>query len=239
MAKIGKRLVAANKNVDSEKFYNLADAVSILKKNSTAKFDETIDIAINLGVDPKHADQMVRGMVSLPAGTGKTVKVAVFAKGAKAEEAQKAGADLVGDDELMDKIKSGDISFDRCIATPDMMAKLAAAVGKILGPKGLMPNPKLGTVTLNVAEAVKNAKSGQVEFKVDKTGIVHAGVAKASFSEQNILANVQAFLVAINRAKPSGAKGIYVQSIALSSTMSPSVKVDIVDAMSALSRTAA
>ena len=238
MVKIAKRTRAANENVDSLKIYSLGDALPILKKNATAKIDETIDIAVKLGVDPKHADQMVRGMVTLPSGTGKTIRVAVFAKGAKAEEATKAGADIVGDDDLMEAIKGGQINFDRCIATPDMMAKLAAAVGKILGPRGLMPNPKLGTVTLDIAKAVKDAKGGQVEFKVEKNGIVQAGIGKASFSEKDIRANVIAFMSAINHARPAGAKGIYIQKVSMSSTMSPGLTLDITDLLANLTKAA-
>lgn len=238
MAKTAKRMSAANQNVDPLKIYTLVEALPILKKNATAKFDETIDIAINLGVDPKHADQMVRGMVTLPSGTGKTIRVAVFAKGAKADEAKKAGADLVGDDELLESIKAGEINFDRCIATPDMMAKVAAAVGKILGPRGLMPNPKLGTVTIDVAKAVKDAKGGQVEFKVEKNGIVQAGIGKASFSEKDIRANVIAFISAINHARPNGAKGIYIQKVSMSSTMGPGLVLDVADLLASLTRAA-
>jgi len=239
MAKIAKRIITASKNIDSLKLYTVDEALPILKNNATSKFDETIDIAINLGVDPKHADQMVRGMVTLPSGTGKTIRVAVFAKGTKADEASKAGADLVGDDDLMEAIKSGEINFDRCIATPDMMAKLAAAVGKILGPRGLMPNPKLGTVTMDIAKAVKDAKGGQVEFKVEKNGIVQAGIGKASFDEQKLRANVIAFVSAINQARPNGAKGIYIQKISMSSTMAPGLVLDVTDVLANLTRSAA
>lgn len=234
----GKRIRAARLNVVAGKVYSLDEALPVIKKNAVAKFDETIDISVNLGVDPKHADQMLRGMVSLPSGTGKTIRIAVFAKGAKADEAKKAGADIVGEDDLIESIKGGQINFDRCIATPDMMAKLAAAVGKILGPRGLMPNPKLGTVTLDIAQAVKDAKGGQVEFKVEKNGIVQAGIGKASFSEQDIRANVIAFMTAINHAKPSGAKGIYIQKISLSSTMAPGLVIDVQDVVSKLTRAA-
>jgi large subunit ribosomal protein L1 len=239
MAKVAKRIFAASKNIDALKVYKIDEALPVLKKNATAKFDETIDISINLGVDPKHADQMVRGMVTLPSGTGKTIRVAVFAKGAKADEAAKAGADLVGDDDLMESIKSGEINFDRCIATPDMMAKLAAAVGKILGPRGLMPNPKLGTVTMDIAKAVTDAKGGQVEFKVEKNGIVQAGIGKASFGEDKLRANVVAFVSAINQAKPNGAKGIYIQKISMSSTMAPGLVLDVTDVLANLTRSAA
>jgi large subunit ribosomal protein L1 len=237
--KIAKRMSAAKQNIDELKSYLLSDALTLVKKNATAKFDETIDIAMILGVNPKHADQMVRGMVALPSGTGKTIKVAVFAKGAKAEEATKAGADIVGEDDLLDAIKSGDINFDRCIATPDMMAKIAASVGKILGPRGLMPNPKLGTVTLDVAKAVKDAKGGQVEFKVEKNGIIHAGLGKASFSESNLRENVIAFISAVNQARPSGAKGVYLQKISISSTMGPGIVLDVTDVLSNLTKSVA
>lgn len=235
----GKRMRAANKNVNAAKVYSLGEALSLIKQNATAKFDETVDIAMVLGVDPKHADQMVRGMVTLPSGTGKTIRVAVFAKGSKADEAKKAGADVVGDDELLEAIKGGEINFDRCIATPDMMAKIAASVGKILGPRGLMPNPKLGTVTLDVAQAVKDAKGGQVEFKVEKNGIIHAGIGKSSFSEDKIRANVIAFVSAINQARPSGAKGIYVKKVSMSSTMGPGLILDVPDLLDKLTKSAA
>jgi large subunit ribosomal protein L1 len=234
----GKRMKAAVMNVVEGKIYSLDEALPILKKNAAAKFDETIDIAVNLGVDPKHADQMVRGMVTLPGGTGKTIRVAVFAKGAKADEAKKAGADIVGEDDFIEEIKKGVINFDRCIATPDMMAKLAASVGKILGPRGLMPNPKLGTVTLDVTKAVKDAKGGQVEFKVEKTGIVQAGIGKASFSESDIRSNVIAFMSALNHAKPSGVKGIYIQKVSMSSTMGPGLIIDTQDLLGKLTRAA-
>jgi large subunit ribosomal protein L1 len=229
MAKLGKRLVAANKKVDNEKSYNLAEGVPLFKECAKAKFDETIDIAFNLGVDPRHADQMVRGVTSLPNGTGKVVRVAVFAKGAKADEAKAAGADMVGDDDFIEKIKNGDkdaINYDRFIATPEMMGKVGAAA-RILGPRGLMPNPKLGTVTLDIADAVKAAKGGQVEFKVEKNGIIHAGIGKASFSEQAIKENIVAFFNAISQAKPSGVKGTYIKKLSISSTMGPVIKLDI------------
>lgn len=235
----GKRIRKASQNVDAAKAYQLNEALSLVKANATTKFDETVDIAMVLGVDPKYADQMVRGMVTLPSGTGKTVRVAVFAKGAKADEAKKAGADLVGEEELFEAIKAGEINFDRCVATPDMMAKIAAAVGKILGPRGLMPNPKLGTVTLDVAKAVKDAKGGQVEFKVEKNGIVHAGIGKCSFSEDKIRANVIAFVSAINQARPSGAKGIYIKKVSMSSTMGPGLTLDIPDLLEKLTKSAA
>ncbi|MFC7334203.1 50S ribosomal protein L1 [Rhodocista pekingensis] len=226
MAKLGKRLKKAVSTVDRDKFYALDEAVKAVKSNATAKFDETVEIAMNLGIDPRHADQMVRGMVQLPNGTGKTVRVAVFARAGKADEALAAGADIVGAEDLADKIQAGEFNFDRCIATPDMMG-VVGRLGKILGPRGLMPNPKLGTVTPNVAEAVKAAKGGAVEFRAEKTGIVHAGVGKASFSEQALEENIRAFVTAINRAKPSGAKGTYIEKVSLSSTMGPGLKLDI------------
>jgi large subunit ribosomal protein L1 len=204
----------------------VAEAVALVKANATAKFDETVEIAMNLGVDPRHADQMVRGVVNLPNGTGKTVRVAVFARGAKAEEAQAAGADIVGAEDLMETIQGGRIEFDRAIATPDMMP-IVGRLGKILGPRNLMPNPKVGTVTMDVAQAVKNAKGGEVQFKVEKAGVIHGGVGKVSFDEGKLVENVKAFVQAVNRAKPSGAKGTYLKKIALSSTMGPGVSVDI------------
>lgn len=221
----GKRIVNAYKTVDKSKSYSLKEAVKIVKENATAKFDETIDMAINLGVDPKYADQMVRGVCSLPHGNGKTIRVAVLAQNEKAEEAKAAGADIVGAENLIDSILSGKIDFDRCIATPDMMG-LAGKVARVLGPKGLMPNPKLGTVTVDVANAVKKAKAGEVQYRVEKNGIVHAGVAKASFSEDQIYDNAKAFMDAILKAKPAGAKGTYVKKISLSSTMGVGIKVD-------------
>jgi large subunit ribosomal protein L1 len=226
MAKAGKRLRKGYENVNRDAFYPLKDAVKMIKGAPKAKFDETIEIAINLDVDPRHADQMVRGVVSLPNGTGKTVRVAVFAKGDKAEEAKKAGADVVGADDLFEKVNKGEIDFDRCIATPDMMG-VVGRLGKVLGPRGLMPNPKLGTVTMDVAKAVKEVKGGQVEFRAEKTGIVHAGVGKASFSEDQITENVRAFFDAIMKAKPSGAKGTFVKKVSLSSTMGPGVKLEV------------
>ena len=221
----GKRIVNAYKTVDKTKSYSLKEAVKIVKENATAKFDETIDLAVNLGVDPKYADQMVRGVCALPHGNGKTIRVAVLAQGEKADEAKAAGADLVGAENLIDSILSGKIEFDRCIATPDMMG-LAGRVARVLGPKGLMPNPKLGTVTADVANAVKKAKAGEVQYRVEKNGIVHAGVAKASFTEDKIYDNAKAFMDAIIKAKPAGAKGTYIKKISLSSTMGVGVKVD-------------
>ncbi|WP_298725538.1 50S ribosomal protein L1 [uncultured Ferrovibrio sp.] len=230
MAHKGKRYTAAAKTVNPDQRYSLAEAVKLVKSNAKAKFDETIEIAMNLGVDPRHADQMVRGVVTMPSGTGKTVRVAVFAKGPKAEEAKKAGADLVGADDLAEIITGGKIEFDRCIATPDMMA-VVGKLGKVLGPRGLMPNPKLGSVTMDVAGAVKAAKGGQVEFRVEKAGLIHAGIAKASFTEEQILANVRAFIDAVLKAKPAGVKGHYVKKVALSSTMGPGVRVELNDAL--------
>ena len=226
MAKIGKRLEAVRSQLASDKDYALNEAVSILKGGATAKFDETIEIAMRLGVDPRHSDQMVRGMVSLPHGTGKTVNVAVFARGDKADLAKSAGADLVGAEELAETINKGDITFDRCIATPDLMS-IVGKLGKVLGPRGLMPNPKLGTVTNDIEAAVHAAKSGQIEFRVEKAGIVQAGVGKASFSESEICENVVAFVEAVNKAKPSGAKGTYIKRVAISSTMGAGIKLDV------------
>jgi large subunit ribosomal protein L1 len=220
-----KRLAAAAKKVDATKSYSLADAVELVRANAKAKFDETIEIAMNLGIDPRHADQMVRGLVNLPNGTGKTVRVGVFARGAKAEEALAAGADVVGAEDLSEKIQAGEINFDRCIATPDMMA-LVGRLGKILGPRGLMPNPRLGTVTMDVKGAISAAKGGQVEFRAEKAGIVHAGIGKASFSTEQLLVNAKAFADAIVKARPTGAKGTYLQKVAVSSTMGPGVRVD-------------
>ena len=226
MAKRGKRISKAYEGVDRKTTYGLEEAVKMVKGASATKFDETVEISMNLGVDPRHADQNVRGVVSLPNGTGKTLRVAVFAKAGKADEAKEAGADIVGADDLAEQVQAGKIEFDRCIATPDMMP-VVGKLGKILGPRGMMPNPKLGTVTPDVAEAVKAAKGGQVEFRAEKAGIVHAGVGKASFTEAALLENIQAFVSAINRAKPSGAKGTYIKRVALSSTMGPGVKVDV------------
>ncbi len=225
MAKHGKRMKKANEAVDREKHYELTEAVAIVKANATSKFDETIEVALNLGVDPRHADQMVRGVVSLPNGTGKSVRVAVFAKEGKADEAKAAGADIVGAEDLMEKVQKGEIDFDRCIATPDMMA-VVGRLGKILGPRGLMPNPKLGTVTPDVAKAVQDAKGGQVEFRVEKAGIIHAGIGKASFETAAIEGNLRAFIDAIMKAKPSGAKGTYLLRATVSSTMGPGVKLN-------------
>jgi large subunit ribosomal protein L1 len=230
MSKQGKRYSTASKTVNPDHRYGVTEAVKMVKTNAKAKFDETIEIAINLGVDPRHADQMVRGVVNMPSGTGKSVRVAVFAKGPKAEEAKKAGADLVGADDLAEIINTGKIEFDRCIATPDMMA-VVGKLGKVLGPRGLMPNPKLGSVTMDVAGAVKAAKGGQVEFRVEKAGLLHAGIAKASFTEEQILANVKAFIDAVMKAKPTGVKGHYVKKIAISSTMGPGVRLDLTDAI--------
>lgn len=221
----GKRIVNAYKTVDKNTMYSLKDAVKTVKNNATAKFDETIDIAMNLGVDPKHADQMVRGVCALPNGTGKTLRVAVLAQGEKADEAKAAGADIVGAENLVDSILSGKIDFDRMIATPDMMG-IAGKVARVLGPKGLMPNPKLGTVTNDVSNAVKKAKAGEVQYRVEKNGIVHAGIGKASFSEEQLYENTKAFIDAINKARPQGLKGTYLKKISLSSTMGVGIKVD-------------
>jgi large subunit ribosomal protein L1 len=221
----GKRYKKAIEGVDREKLYPLDEAVKLVKANARAKFDETIEVAMNLGIDPRHADQAVRGMVELPNGTGKSVRVAVFARGPKAEEAKAAGADLVGAEDLAEKINAGEINFERCVATPDMMG-VVGRLGKVLGPRGLMPNPKLGTVTQDVTAAVRAAKAGSIEFRAEKAGIVHAGVGKASFSEDAIAANVKALVSAISRAKPSGAKGTFIKKVSLSSTMGPGVKLD-------------
>ena len=227
MARQSKRRKAQTA-IDRDRFYGVDEAIGIVKGNATAKFDETIEVAMNLAVDPRHADQMVRGVVSLPKGSGKDVRVAVFAKGDKAEEAKKAGADVVGAEDLMEKVQGGQIDFERVIATPDMMG-VVGRLGKVLGPKGLMPNPKLGTVTMDVAKAVTDAKSGQVEFRVEKAGIIHAGIGKASFSEDDLQANFRAFTDAILKARPSGAKGKYVKKVSVSSTMGPGVKVDLAE----------
>jgi large subunit ribosomal protein L1 len=226
MAKHGKRLRSAYENVNVETPYDLDEAVKLIKDSATAKFDETVEVALNLGVDPRHADQMVRGVVALPHGTGKQVRVAVFAKGAKASEAEAAGADIVGADDLMENIQKGQIDFDRCIATPDMMA-VVGRLGKILGPRGLMPNPKLGTVTMDVAQAVRAAKAGQVEFRVEKAGLIHGGVGKVSFTNDALVDNVRTFVNAIVKAKPSGAKGTYLKNASLSCTMGPGLKLNV------------
>ncbi|MBN8531920.1 MAG: 50S ribosomal protein L1 [Alphaproteobacteria bacterium] len=227
MAKASKRYRALREKVDSEKVYALADAMKIVKENSSAKFDETVEIALNLGIDASQSDQVVRGMIAMPNGVGKTVRVAVFAKGDKAAQATAAGADIVGAEDLAEQIlKGGSLNFDRCIATPDMMA-LMGRLGKVLGPRGLMPNPKLGTVTTDVAAAVKAAKSGQVEFRADKNGIIHAGIGKASFTADALAQNLRALVDAVSKAKPSGAKGTYLKKLSLASTMGPGVKVDI------------
>jgi large subunit ribosomal protein L1 len=225
MAKIGKRIGKAREGIDREKLYDLSEAVGILKDRASAKFDETIEVAMNLGVDPRHADQMVRGVVNLPNGTGRTVRVAVFARGDKAEEAKAAGADIVGAEELVEQVQGGTIDFDRAIATPDMMG-LVGRLGKVLGPRGLMPNPRVGTVTPDVTAAVKASKGGAVEFRVEKAGIVHAGVGKASFGADALVENIKAFADAVQKAKPTGAKGNYVQRVAVSSTMGPGIKLD-------------
>ncbi len=227
MAKLTKRQKALTE-IDRNRFYPVDEALGIVKANATTKFDETVEIALNLGVDPRHADQMVRGVVSLPKGTGKDVRVAVFARGDKAEEAKKAGAEVVGAEDLMEQIQGGKIDFERVIATPDMMG-VVGRLGKVLGPKGLMPNPKLGTVTPNVAEAVKAAKSGQVEFRTEKAGIIHGRIGKASFAEADLKANFDAFMDAIIKARPSGAKGKFVKKIAVSSSMGPGVKIDVAE----------
>ncbi len=225
MAKIAKRIAKNIEGLDRAKFYGLVDAVKLVKSKATSKFDETIEIAMNLGVDPRHADQMVRGVCALPNGSGRSVRVGVFAKGPKAEEAKKAGADVVGAEELFEIVNKGTIDFDRCIATPDMMG-LVGRLGKVLGPRGMMPNPKVGTVTMDVAAAVKAAKGGAVEFRVEKTGIVQAGIGKASFTEDQIAGNIRAFVDAVNKAKPQGSKGTYVKKISISSTMGPGLKLD-------------
>ena len=221
----GKRMAAAHKGVDRDKSYSIEEAVKLVKERAKAKFDETIEVAMNLGVDPKHADQMVRGVCNLPNGSGRTSRVAVFARGPKAEEAKAAGADLVGAEDLVDQVSKGTINFDRCIATPDMMG-LVGRLGKVLGPRGLMPNPRVGTVTMDVVGAVKGAKGGSVEFRVEKAGIVHGAVGKASFSAEKLSENIKAFADAVAKAKPAGAKGTYVQRVAISSTMGPGVKIE-------------
>ncbi|MEY1556908.1 50S ribosomal protein L1 [Yoonia sp. R2331] len=229
MAKLGKRTTAARAAFAGKDNVTVAEAVSLVKDNAKAKFDETIEISLVLGVDPRHADQMVRGTVSLPNGTGKTVRVAVFARGEKADEAKAAGADIVGAEDLMETVQGGTIDFDRCIATPDMMG-VVGRLGKVLGPRNLMPNPRVGTVTMDVAQAVADAKGGQVQFKAEKAGVVHAGIGKASFSAAQIEENVKAFVDAVQKAKPTGAKGTYMKKIALTSTMGPGVSLDIANA---------
>ena len=229
MAKLGKRTQAARTVFEGKTNLSVEDAVKLIKGAASAKFDETVEIAMNLGVDPRHADQMVRGVVTLPNGTGKTVRVAVFARGPKADEAKAAGADIVGAEDLMETIQSGKIEFDRCIATPDMMP-LVGRLGKILGPRNLMPNPKVGTVTMDVKAAVDAAKGGEVQFKVEKAGVIHAGVGKVSFDEGKLAENVRAFVEAVSRARPSGAKGAYVKKVSLSSTMGPGVSLDLTSA---------
>jgi len=221
-----KRLDTARKTVDTSKVYSLADAIALAKQNATAKFDETIELSMNLGIDPRHADQMVRGLVGLPNGTGKTLRVGVFARGAKADEARAAGADVVGAEDLGEKIQAGEIEFDRCIATPDMMA-LVGRLGKILGPRGLMPNPRLGTVTMDVKGAVTAAKGGQVEFRAEKAGIIHAGIGKVSFDVDKLTENARALADAVQKARPTGAKGTYMKGASISSTMGPGLRVDI------------
>ena len=229
MAKFGKRTRAAREAVAGKENLSVEEAVALIKANASAKFDETVEIAMNLGVDPRHADQMVRGVVGLPNGTGKDVRVAVFARGAKADEAKAAGADIVGAEDLMETILSGKIEFDRCIATPDMMP-VVGRLGKVLGPRNLMPNPKVGTVTMDVATAVQAAKGGEVQFKVEKAGVVHAGVGKVSFDEAKLVENIRAFVGAVARAKPAGAKGAYLRKVSISSTMGPGVSVDLASA---------
>ena len=226
MARIGKRLSKAHEGIEPGAAYQISEAVGMIKERAVARFDETVEIALNLGVDPRHADQMVRGVVELPHGTGKTVRVAVFARGPKADEAQQAGADVVGAEDLAKQIQDGKIDFDRCIATPDLMA-VVSRLGKILGPRGLMPNPKLGTVTQDVGDAVAAAKRGQIQFRAEKAGIVHAGIGKASFAPDHLVENVRAFVDAVNRAKPSGAKGTYLKKVALSSTMGCGIRVEV------------
>lgn len=229
MAKMAKRVAAAREGLDRDKEHTIAEAVKLVKQRAKAKFDETIELAVNLGVDPRHADQMVRGVCTLPHGTGRSVRVAVFAKGPKADEANKAGADVVGAEDLVETVQAGEINFDKVIATPDMMP-LVGRLGKVLGPRGMMPNPKVGTVTMGVAKAVENAKGGAVEFRAEKAGIIHAGVGKASFSEEALTENVRALVDALVKAKPSGAKGQYMKRISLSSTMGPGVKIDVAEA---------
>jgi len=226
MATLGKRLKKAREGIDRTKLYPLAEAVKLVKARATAKFDETIEVAMNLGVDPRHSDQMVRGVVSLPNGSGRTVRVGVFARGAKADEARAAGADVVGAEDLVEKVNGGEINFDRCIATPDMMP-LVGRLGKVLGPRGMMPNPKVGTVTMDITNAVKGAKGGSVEFRVEKAGIVQAGVGKASFQENQLIENIKALADAVQKAKPPGAKGHYINRVAISSSQGPGVKIEL------------
>lgn len=228
MTFVSKKAKALATTIDREKLHGVNEAIALIKANATSKFDESIEVALNLGVDPRHADQMVRGVVTLPKGTGKTVRVGVFARGAKAEEALAAGADVVGAEDLLEICQNGKIEFERCIATPDMMG-LVGRLGKVLGPKGLMPNPKLGTVTPNVAEAVKAAKGGQIEYRVEKAGIIHAGIGKASFTAEDLRTNFDALVDAVTKAKPSGAKGKYLRKAAISSTMGPGVKIDVAE----------
>ena len=232
MAKQSKKAKAFAAAINPEKLHGVDEAIALAKQNATAKFDETIEVALNLGVDPRHADQMVRGVVTLPKGTGKTDRVGVFAKGAKADEARAAGADVVGAEDLMELVQGGTIDFDRCIATPDMMG-VVGRLGKILGPKGMMPNPKLGTVTMNVGEAVKAAKGGQIEYRVEKAGIIHSGIGKASFPAEDLRANFDALVDAVVKAKPAGAKGKYVRKVAVSSTMGAGIKVDVAEVAAA------
>ena len=232
MAKVAKRIAKANEAFAGKANITVEDAVKLIKGAASAKFDETVEIAMNLGVDPRHADQMVRGVVALPNGTGKTVRVAVFARGAKADEAKAAGADIVGAEDLMEQIQQGNLNFDRCIATPDLMP-LVGRLGKILGPRNLMPNPKVGTVTMDVKAAVEGAKGGEVQFKVEKAGVIHAGVGKVSFDEGKLAQNIRAFVDAVSKARPSGAKGTYLKKVSLSSTMGPGVSVDIASATQA------
>ncbi|MEO9336970.1 50S ribosomal protein L1 [Mesorhizobium sp. SB112] len=226
MAKFGKRVVKSREGIDPDKAYGLGEAIKLLKDRSAVKFDETIEISMNLGVDPRHADQMVRGVVNLPNGTGRSVRVAVFARDAKADEARAAGADIVGAEDLLEIVQKGEINFDRCIATPDMMP-LVGRLGKVLGPRGMMPNPKVGTVTTDIAGAVKASKGGAVEFRVEKAGIVHAGVGKVSFDVKALEENVRAFADAVNKAKPAGAKGVFVKKVSVTSTMGPGLRVDL------------